>query len=143
MNEITEKFFNIFGVNTTTNFQLIKYAKLLKIPRFFYKMTDEINELPQKNFSAIINYHTSKQSGIHHVAIFNKNNKTFYFDSYGMEPQKEIIKLYSPLMTSNYQIQNFNTSMCGQLSLLVLYLLNNNYKFEDIILHLKDFMLSK
>ena len=140
MNNIIDKFLDIFGTSTTTNFQLIRWAKALKIKPFYYAMTDEIKKLPGKSndFYSIINYNNSNQPGSHHVAFISKNNKRYYFDSFGFEPQQEIIKRYSPLRTSNYQVQAYNTELCGQLSLLVIYLISKGFNFEDIILTLKN-----
>ena len=140
MNNIIDKFLDIFGTSTTTNFQLIRWAKSLKIKPFYYAMTDEIIKLPGKSndFYAILNYNNSNQPGSHHVAFISKNDKRYYFDSFGFEPQKEIIKRYSPVRTSNYQVQEYNTELCGQLSLLVIYLISRGFDYEDIILVLKN-----
>jgi hypothetical protein len=138
MNVIIKSFLDIFGTNSTTNFQLIKWAKMLKIKPFYYAMTDEIKKLPRKDktFYAIINYNNSNQQGTHHVAFISKDGKRYYFDSYGFEPQKQIIEKYSPLRTSNYQVQKYNTELCGQLSLLVIYLVSKGFEFEDVVLEL-------
>ena len=55
--------YSIFGISTTTNFQLIRWAKSLKIKPFYYAMTDEIIKLPGKSndFYSIINYNNSNQ----------------------------------------------------------------------------------
>ena len=54
MNTIIKKFFYIFVVDTTTNFDLLKYAKILKLKNFHVVMTDEIHDLPEDNFSTIL-----------------------------------------------------------------------------------------
>ena len=41
-----------------------------------------------------------------------------------------------PILSSNIQIQDFNENTCGYYCLLILYLLNEGTKFEDIILSL-------
>ena len=38
------------------------------------------------------------------------------------------------ILSSNFQIQDFNEHTCGYYCLLILYLLNEGLKFEDIIL---------
>ena len=57
-----DDFYKRFGRDTTTNFQLEKYAKELKIPKFYVCMCDEINQLPQNKFpqNVIVNIHMSK-----------------------------------------------------------------------------------
>ena len=84
-------FFNKYGTDTTSNFQLIKWAKELKIPNFHYVMRDEINELPltSKNpLNVVTNIHASDQQGIHHSA-FHLGKERYFFDSYGLNPCKD------------------------------------------------------
>ena len=38
------------------------------------------------------------------------------------------------ILTSNFQIQDFNTDICELYCILILFLLNNKIKFEDIII---------
>ena len=142
LHSIFDKFFKLFGTHETTNFDLIRWAKKLKIKPFYYAMTNEIKKLPSRDttFYAIINYQNSSQPGSHHVG-FVCSGKRYYFDSYGFEPQKQLIKKYSPMRAHNYEIQKFNTSLCGQLALLVVYLLKNGYEYEDIVLALQDYHL--
>ena len=40
------------------------------------------------------------------------------------------------IVSSNFQIQNFITDTCGLYCILILFLLNNNIQFEDIIIGL-------
>lgn len=139
-NEFTKK----YGSDTTTNFQLIKWAKELKLKPFYYCMRDEIiSKLNTKigKYFAIVNIHTSDQSGIHHSAIYkNSLGEIFFFDSYGLNPTAEIILLNRSgnILSSTFQIQKPETKWCGQLSLWVLYQLSlNSISFEDIVLNLK------
>src|SRR5438093_13466984 len=85
-------FLSKYGENTTTNFQLLKYAKELKIPNFYYAMRDELKHLKKKKLpiSIIANYQTSNENGTHHVALYKAKElahtaeHSFYFDSYGI-----------------------------------------------------------
>ena len=124
----------------TTNFDLIHFAKILKIKNFRYIMTDEVEDLPMKNFSAIMNYQLSNQEGSHHVGLYQKgDSKMFYFDSYGMPVQNQIIKKFrGNIRTHDYIIQKPNTELCGQMSLFVIFLLDRGIPFEDIIFFLKN-----
>ena len=38
------------------------------------------------------------------------------------------------ILSSNFQIQDFNTDTCGLYCIQILFLLNNKIKFEDIII---------
>ena len=141
-----KEFINKYGTDTTSNFQLIKWAKELNIKPFYYCMRDEI--IPtlktKKSYFTIVNIHTSKERGIHHSALYkNSLGKLFFFDSYGLPPTEEIINLqknYNPILYSEFQIQEPNTKWCGQLSLWVLYQITLNKQFENIILDLKKYV---
>ena len=132
-----EEFLQKYGTDTTTNFQLIRWAKELNIKPFYYCMRDEISSLKNKTkFYAITNIHTSDQKGVHHSALF-KGDSMYFFDSYGLDPTKEIIDLnYGPIKCSTFQIQKPGDKFCGQLSLWVLYQLSLGKPFEQIVLNL-------
>ena len=49
-----KEFFYIFGTQTTTNHDSMRYAKMLKIKNFHVVMSDEVKELPENSFSAIL-----------------------------------------------------------------------------------------
>ncbi len=143
MNDIIKKFFHIFEEDTTTNFDLLRYAKILKIKKFQVVMTDEVNNLPENNFCAIMNFQLTSQSGTHWVALYKKENspRLLYFDSYGLPVQEEVIKKYVKIRTADYQFQKTNESFCGQISLLFIYLLNNGYGYVDVIEAFKDYFM--
>ena len=62
-----KEFFNKFGTKTSSNFDLIHWAKILKIKNFRCIMRDEM-KLLDKNLklqNVMTNIHTSKQNGVH------------------------------------------------------------------------------
>ena len=139
-----EEFFNKYGTDTTTNFQLIQYAKELKIPNFHYVMRDEMNLLSKDKLplNVITNIHTSKENGVHHNCFYIGSKGNYFFDSYGLNPTKEVEKFIQNGIGSNFKIQQSNTKYCGQLSLYVLYCLNKtDDSFEDIVLDIKKYLL--
>ena len=136
-----QAFYKRYGRDTTTNFQLIKYSKELKIPNFYVCMRDEIKSLPRNKLplNVITNIHTSAERGVHWSGIHVNKNVAYFFDSYGLPPTKEIINFLpsSGDRTHNtLQVQDFNTSNCGQLSLFVLYRLTLGDSFQNIIISL-------
>ena len=136
-----EAFYKRFGRHTTTNFQLIKYAKELKIPNFHVCMRDEIKSLPRNKLplNVITNIHTSAERGVHWSAFYINKNVTYFFDSYGLPPTQEIINFLPSSCDRTHntlQVQEFNSSKCGQLSLFVLYKLTQGDSFQDIIISL-------
>ena len=68
----------------------MRYAKILKIKNFHIVMTDEVKDLPDNNFSAILNFKLSSENGSHWVSLFKYGEMLYYFDSYGTPVQKPV-----------------------------------------------------
>lgn len=133
-----EKFFKKFGVNTTTNFQLLKWAKELGIPNFHVVMRDEIKNLPNGEIYTICNLHKKEQSGVHWSCFHRtENGENYYFDSYGLEPTKEVENILKPFTYSNYKLQN-DEKFCGVLCLYVLFRLSQGDNFKNVIISMKN-----
>ena len=97
--------------NGMTNFEFISHIERLKIHNFRgYIMRDEVTKLkPLDKECGALNLDNSENEGTHTVCWFKDGNKKYYFDSFGVQPPKELIKyLKSPIMYSTYQIQQFN-----------------------------------
>lgn len=137
-------FFKKYGTDTTTNFQLMKWAKGLGIPNFHVLMRDEIKVIKNKSFVfAICNLHLKEQDGIHWTCLYKTPEISYYFDSYGLIPTKEIEGvLTKPYIYSTFQLQN-NEKFCGVLCLYVLYKLNEGEKFEHIILNMYECLINQ
>ena len=90
-------FYKRFGRGFTTNFQLERYARELKIPNFYVCMRDEINQLPRNKFplNVIVNNHASKERGVHWSALYINKDKVFFFDSYALVPTQGIVDFFS------------------------------------------------
>ena len=130
-----------FGVNTTNNIQLLNWGKMLKIKNLQVLMIDEIkNANKTLPINIIVNIQKSNQKGIH-WSCFHQSIKgeRYWFDSYGLDPEKEIIKTFgTPILSSTFIIQDFSSSYCGQMSLYVLYRLNENIELENKVLKLTE-----
>ena len=135
------EFLSKYGEDSTTNFQLIKWSKELNISNFYYSMRDELKHLKKKKLpiSIIANYQTSNENGTHHVALYKSKGGNFYFDSYGIELFKEAQDFLGHGIYSTFKIQKPETRVCGQISLFVLYCLNNGKDFFDIVLELNEY----
>ena len=144
-----QAFYKRYGRDTTTNFQLIKYAKELKIPNFHVCMRDEVKQLPRDKcpLNVITNIHTSDERGVHWSALHVSKGKgpptgcsvAYFFDSFGLPPTQEIINFLSKVADrtcNTLQVQESNTSYCGQLCLFVLYRFTSGSPFEDVIISL-------
>ena len=115
-------FLNKFGEDTTTNFDLIQWAKELHFP-LRVVMKDEIKNLKRKKLPiyAILNYHLSNQNGIHWVALYKSKDNSYYYDSYGIIPLKEAHDFLGHGIYSTFQIQTMDQQFCGQISIFFLY----------------------
>jgi hypothetical protein len=136
----------------TTNFELTTIAKELGLKDFrgIY-MRDELRELKTnilENEYLILNLNDSsvtpkvnKETG-HWILLARVNNKAYHFCSFGSPPCKEAIDyLGKPILTHNFILQPFNTSICGELCLLVAYLLQNGVSYTDAVLGLYDMLV--
>lgn len=102
-------------------------------------MRDEFKTLgvPWNTEYGIYNTNDSKSTGEHWCCWIHKNKKWFHFCPYGADPPEEFINYNKdPVMSSTWQIQQFGTSICGELCVLVLYLVSEDIEFEDAVLAL-------
>lgn len=112
-----------------TNYDLLKYVKLLGISNFRgVFMRDKLPKRIKKNESGIVNLDDYNGDGTHWTAYIKKGKNIIYFDSYGnLRPPVELITyFYSDKnrndVNYNYnKYQNFNKTNCGQLCLKFLY----------------------
>lgn len=112
-----------------TNYDLIKYVKLLRIPNFRgIFMRDKLPKKINKNESGIVNLDNYNGDGTHWTAYIKKGKNIIYFDSYGnLRPPAELITFFHSdnhknVVNYNYEnYQTFNKTNCGQLCLKFLY----------------------
>jgi len=109
-------------IRPLTNFDLIKYAKLLKIPHFRgVFMRDSLPRTPRKHESGILNLDTSLGPGTHWVCYCKDDNVVYYFDSFGnLRPPPELVDYLGPGVCIKYNYnreQGFNSVVCGHLCL--------------------------
>ena len=117
----------------TTNFDLIEIAKKLKLKYFKgVFMKDQIidnKDLLKDNCSFILNFEDSSKQGSHWTLFYKKGNEKIFYDSYGTHVPIEIQKLFgSNILYTNFQTQKFNSDICGEMCLLICYLLDNSQK---------------
>src|SRR5829696_6867596 len=133
-------FLNKYGEDSTSNFQLLKYAKDLGIKPFKVVMRNELYKLKKTKKNYIIaNYQTTNEKGVHWVALYrNSNSKSFYFDSYGIVPFQEAEEFLGNGVYSTFKIQPTGSKMCGQLALFFFFSLSKGRDFFDIVLEMKN-----
>jgi hypothetical protein len=107
------------------------------------KMQDQFtSRKPKTKEMAIVNLQNSNQSGSHWCCYYRNGNDKYYFDSYGLDPplalQKYLGKNIQVFCTYDGKypdkpMQQFDTKICGELCLIVLWLLNNGHSFKDTL----------
>ena len=61
------------------------------------------------------------QGGTHWTCFIVKDNKSYYFDSFGGAPDKFLLnQLPKPIIYQNYKIQDINSKLCGSYCLFFL-----------------------
>ena len=109
-----DDFYKHFGGDTTTNFQLEKYAKELQILNFYMCMHDEINQLPRNKFHH--KQHMSKECGVHWSALYINKDEVHFFDSYSLAPTQEILDFlpqHSQRMRNTLEVQSLVNQTVG------------------------------
>ena len=81
-----------------------------------------------------VNIDNGSQGGTHWTCFIVKDNKSYYFDSFGVQPDKVLLKqLPKPIIYHNYKIQDINSNLCGSYCLYFIYLIER-MKYYDAIL---------
>ena len=114
-----------------TNFDLMKFAKELKIEDFRgVFMRDSLPKQVNTRECGIVNFNTSKEPGTHWVCYFKDGNTRIYFNSFGQITLEEIQKYLKTkreyesekgvIQRNTDIVQRINTHVCGHLCLFVL-----------------------
>ena len=130
-----------------TNFDLIEYAKKLKIPGFRgVFMRDTLPGKPYREECGIVNLNTSKEKGSHWTCYYKKEDLRVYFDSFGQITPIEIRDYLKSakergigvIQRNTDIVQPFNSTICGHLCLFVLKALTNGWSFQKVLNHLNN-----
>ena len=107
---------------SSTNIELARYARLVKIPDFRgVFMRDTWSQYPLNVECGIGNFNTSNQPSSHWVCYYRNKNEIIYFDSYGQITQRylktgsEFDRGKEVLQRNTDIVQAASTSVCGHL----------------------------
>ena len=128
----------------TSNVQLENFAKNHKFKNFRGVIfRNEFNTLhPLRQECGIYGSKDNTQDNMHWCAWYKDGDYAYCFDSFGLEPTKEIIKYLRKsikvgnIKYSTFQIQKFSEDLCGEYCLYFLDEMNKKKKFVDVILNL-------
>ena len=118
-----------------SNFDLADAVQKLKIKCFRgVYLLDTIPDKPNNKECGIVNLDKSGGPGTHWVAWFKNGKNKIYFDSYGIQPPKEVIEYLGKGIGYNTdQVQPMEEVFCWHLCLYVLKELNDGVDFQSIL----------
>ena len=81
-----------------------------------------------------VNIGDYQNGGSHWCAFYMKDNKSYYFDSFGGNSDKFLLKqLPKPIIYHNYKIQDINSFLCGSYCLYFFYLIERMNYYDAIL----------
>ena len=81
-----------------------------------------------------VNIDDGRMGGTHWTCFIVKDNKSYYFDSFGVQPDKFLLnQLPKPIIYHNYKIQDINSFLCGSYSLYFFYLIERMNYYDAIL----------
>ena len=91
----------------------------------------DIRIYSERGFVNIGNY---ENGGSHWCAFYIKDNKSYYFDSFGGNPDKYLLnQLPKPIIYHNCKIQDINSKLCGSYCLYFFYLIERMNYYDAIL----------
>ena len=72
--------------------------------------------------------------GSHWCCFIIKDNKSYYFDSFGGAPDKFLLnQLPKPIIYHNFKIQDINSQLCGSYCLYFFYLIERMNYYDAVL----------
>ena len=81
-----------------------------------------------------VNIDNGSQGGTHWVSFIVKDKKSYYFDSFGVQPGNFLLNhLPKPIIYHNNKIQHINSKLCGSYCLYFFYLIERKNYYDAIL----------
>ena len=81
-----------------------------------------------------VNIDNGFQGGTHWTCYIVKEKKSYYFDSFGGNPDNFLLnQLNKPIIYHNYKIQDINSKLCGSYCLYFFYLIERMIYYDTIL----------
>ena len=81
-----------------------------------------------------VNIDNGSMAGSHWTCFYIKDNKSYYFVSFGGQPDKFLLnQLTKPIIYHNYKIQNIDSKLCGSYCLHFFYLVETLNYYDTIL----------
>jgi hypothetical protein len=124
-------------IEPLSNFQIIEKCRELNLKHFkgVFMRDELLNSKLTKTECLILNIDHSSNVGTHWTCLFTDEGISYYFDSFGFRPPKEIEKYCNTeeRYFNTFRIQKPEEVICGHYCIYMLYKLSNGYKFYDIL----------
>ena len=108
-----------------SNFDIMKYAKLLDLPLIGVFCKDELPPKAKTGFY-VMNMSNHDEEGSHWTCFGVLHGRCYYFDSFAAPPPSLVEKFlapFKPIIYNTKQIQKLTGSFCGWTTLLAGYFL--------------------
>ena len=81
-----------------------------------------------------VNIDDGRMGGSHLTCFIVKDNKSFYYDSFGVQPDNFLLRqLPKPITYHSYKIQDINSKLCGSYCLYFFYLIERRNYYDTIL----------
>ena len=121
--------FRDFKTKYNLNDETMNGSELQRVYNYKIHPRDSI-KTTDKGF---VNIDDGIMGGSHWVCLIVKDNKSFYFDSFGGHPDNLLPnQLPKPIIYHNYKFQDNNSKFCGSYSLYFFYLIER-MEYRDTI----------
>ena len=91
-----------------------------------------------------VNIDNGSMGGTHWTCFIVKDKKSFYFDSFGGQPDKFLInQLPKPIIYHNYKIQYIYSNLCGSFCLYFFYFFERMNYYDTILKMYFDYLKSR
>ena len=81
-----------------------------------------------------VNIDNGSQGGTHWTCFIVKDNKSYYFENFGGQPDKFLLnQLPNPIIYHNYNIQDINSRLCGSYCVYFFYLIERMNYYNSVL----------
>ena len=81
-----------------------------------------------------VNIDNGSMGGSHWTCFIVKDKKSYYFDSFGVQPENFLLKqLPKTIIYHNYKIQDINSNLCGSYCLYFFYLIERMNYYDTVL----------
>src|SRR3954453_16336866 len=104
-------------------------------------LRDNLPTAPWKTEIGILNLDSIENSGTHWTLYYKRDDKCYYFDSFGHRPPLELMNYFmNDCWYSTFPLQDIGTKYCGYLCVMLAKLLDRLNDFPTAVYKLKELL---